>query len=119
MCQVERGGHVVVGLVAGIAEHHALVSGTLVVLFLTRHAAVYVVTLLMNGSQNTARVVVELVFGLAVANVLDGAAGHGLQINVGTGTHLAHDDHLAGGDERLHGAVRLAVVSKKLIEYGV
>ena len=34
MRKVERSGHVIVGLVAGIAEHHTLVAGSLLVFFL-------------------------------------------------------------------------------------
>ena len=52
--QVERNGHVVFGLVASVAEHHALVAGTLVVFLLTAHAAVDVGALLVDGAQYAA-----------------------------------------------------------------
>ena len=82
MGQVERGGHVVVGLVTGVAKHHALVAGALVFLALAAHTLVDVVALLMDGGENTARVSVELILGLGVANAVDGAARNGLQVNV-------------------------------------
>ena len=53
--QVERNGHVVFGLVAGVQpKHHALVAGTLVVFLLTAHAAVDVGALLVDGAQYAA-----------------------------------------------------------------
>ncbi len=119
VCQVERGGHIVLCLVAGIAEHHALVAGALQLLVFTRHTAVDVAALLVDGGEDAARVIVELIFGLGVADVLDGTAGHGLQVDVGARTHLAHDDHLSGGGKALDGAVRLVVVGQELVEQRV
>ena len=82
MGQVERGGHVVLSLVGGIAEHHALVAGTLVVLLLSGDATVDVVALLMNGGEHAARVTVELIVTLGVANLVDGLTRDGLQVDI-------------------------------------
>ena len=54
LCDVERYGHIVLGLVSGVAEHHALVAGTLLLLVGTRHTAVDIVRLLVDGCEHTA-----------------------------------------------------------------
>ena len=112
----ERYRHELRGLVGGIAEHHALVAGTLVVLFLALNALVYVAALLVDGCEHAARVAVELVFGLGVANAVDGLAGYRLQVDVLRGAHLAHNHHLAGCHHRLDGCVGVFVVGQKLVE---
>ena len=83
------------------------------------HSTVDVSTLLVNGRENATRVAVELVFRLGVADTLDGVAGNGLQVDIGFGMYLAHDDHLAGGDKGLDGAAGLLVVGEKLVEQRV
>ena len=54
LCEVERYGHVVLGLVGGVAEHHSLVAGALVLFLLAAHTTVDVVRLLVDGCKNTA-----------------------------------------------------------------
>ncbi len=114
--QVERCGHVVVGLVDGVAEHHTLVAGALVIGVFARDAAVDVGALLMDGGEDAAAVAVELILRLGVADAVDGVACDGLQVDVHRRAHLTHDDHLSGGVEGLDGAVRIGVVSKKLVK---
>ena len=82
VCEVERGRHVVLGLVYGIAEHHALVARALLIFLLARHATVYVVALLVYGGENAARIAVELIFRLGVANLVDGLARNCLQVDI-------------------------------------
>ena len=113
--QIEAHGHQVLRLVHRIAEHHALVAGSLCVLVVAVHAAVDVRTLLVNARQDAAGVAVELIFGLRVSDAFDRAARYGLQVDVGFRAHLAHDDHLSGGDEALDGAARLRVVGQELV----
>ena len=119
MRQVEGGGHVVVGLIGGVAKHHTLVAGALLFLFLAADALVDVAALLMDSREDATGVVVELIFGFAISDALDGFARHGLQVDVGVGVHLAHDHYLSGGDERLHGAVSLRVIGQELVEDGI
>ena len=119
MRQIERHRHQVLCLVAGIAEHHALVAGTLFVLIAIVHTTVDIVALLMDGGQYAARVAVELVLGLGVPYALDGVAGYGLQVDILAAAHFAHDDYLTRGDKRLAGHTGLLVVSQKLVEYRV
>lgn len=54
LCEVECYGHVVLGLVGGVTEHHSLVAGTLVFLLLLSNAAVDIFRLLVNGSKDAA-----------------------------------------------------------------
>ena len=80
--QVERGRHVVFGLVGGIAEHHALVAGPLVILLFAGDATVDVVALLVDSREHAARVAVELIVRLRVAYLVDGLARDGLQVDI-------------------------------------
>lgn len=54
MGQVEAYGHIAFRLVGGIAEHHALVAGTLLFLVAVIHAAIDVLALFVDGTQDTA-----------------------------------------------------------------
>ena len=119
MGQVERHRHQTLRLVGGIAEHHALVACTLILIVLTVNTTVDILALLVNGSQNTTRITVKLVFGLRIAYLLDGIAGNRLQVDINLTAHLAHDDHLSGSNKRLTGHAGMVVVSQKLVENGV
>ena len=54
VCKVKAQGNVVLRLVGGIAEHHTLISCSLLFRILTVHTAVDVIALLMYGAQHTA-----------------------------------------------------------------
>ena len=100
--QVEREGHVVGRLVAGVTEHHALVAGALLLdLALAVDTAVDVVALLVHGREDTARVGVKLVLAPGVAYLGNRAAGHVGQVHIVVAAHLARNHHLPGGDQRL------------------
>ena len=75
----------------------------------------------MNGAQNTARIAVELILGLGIADALDGVAGNGLEVDVYFAAHLTHDDNLSGCHKRFDGATGFVtvVVSQELVENGV
>ena len=117
--QVERNGHIVLRLVACVAEHHALVAGALVLNGAVVDAAVDVVALLVDGVQNAARVAVKLVFRLGIAYLFDSPARDGLQVDVLAAAHLARNDNLSGGNQCLHGYPRIGVVGQELVKYGV
>ena len=127
MGEVERYGHVVFGFVGGITEHHALVAGTLVffrclvgsLMVDAVDTTVDVVALLMDGTEDAAGVAVKLVFGLGVADILDGIAGDGLQVDVHIAVHLTHDDHLSGGYKTLTSHPGTLVVGEELVEDGI
>ena len=54
MSQVERHGHQIFCLIASIAKHHTLVASALLLVVAIVHAAVDIITLLVNGTENTA-----------------------------------------------------------------
>ena len=115
MGQMQRNGHVSVGFVRRVAEHHTLVASTLLFLVGAIDTAIDVGTLLVNGGENTAGIAVELVFRLRVADFVDGSAGHRLQVDVSLRTNFAHDDDLTRRHKRFHGATSVLVVGEKLV----
>ena len=122
--QVERGGHVVFRLVDGIAEHHALVAGTLLhtvgIAVAGFTFAVYatadVLALFVDGREDAAAGSVKLIFRPRVAYLVDGVACYGGQVDVGFRLHFAHDDYLSGSDKRFNGSACLRVIGEKLVE---
>ena len=80
--KVERNRHIVFGLVRGITEHHSLIAGALTLLVFTGNALVDIIALLVDGREHTARIAVELILRLRVANLVDGLARNGLQVDV-------------------------------------
>ena len=100
VCQVKRKGHVVLGLIGGIAEHHALVAGTLFHGVLALHAAVDVGALLVNGAQHAARVALEHVLALGITDFLDDLAGNELEVHIGFGFHFTCQYYLSGSHQR-------------------
>ena len=115
VCQVERHRHITLSLIGGIAEHHTLVTCSLLVLVGTVNTLIDVGTLLMDGCQDTAGITVKLVLRLGIANALDGVSGDGLQIDIHFTAHLTHDHYLSCGDKRLDGAAGLVVVCQELV----
>ena len=116
---MERNGHIVARFVGGITEHHALVAGALVFFVFTVDTTIDVATLLMNGREDSTGVAVELIFRFGITNLVDGAASHRLQVDIGIAGDFAHDNHLTRGDKRLDGTACMLVVSQELIEDGV
>ena len=113
-------GHVLLGVGAGVAEHHALVAGALLLGLLAGHAAVDVGALLVDGGDDAAGGGVEAVFGLVVADALDHAPRGGGDIDVGVlGVDLAAHDHQAGGAEGFTGDVGLRVLPEEFVENGI
>ncbi len=103
----DRQRHQLLGLVAGVAEHEALVAGAAGV-----HAHGDVRRLLVDRGHDRARLVVEAELGAGVADVLDGLT-HGLgEVDVGLGGDLAGDDGQAGGDQRLAGHPAVGILGE-------
>ena len=73
----------------------------------------------MDGRKDTAGVAVEHIFRLCIANIVDGTAGDGLQIDIRFGAHLTHDAHLPRRDKCLDGRAGLGVVGQELVEQRV
>ena len=119
VAQVQRKGHVVLRIPAGITEHHALVAGALLFLRCPFHAAVDVGRLFVEGTQHTAAGSVKHVIGLGVADAADGVTDRGLDVHVGFRLHFAHHHHHAGGTETLAGHLRFRILHQELIQDGV
>ena len=117
--QREGQGHEGVGLVVGIAEHHALVAGTLLLGIGAHHAAVDVGALLVDGGEDAAALGVKLILSLGVANAGDGAAHDGLQVGPGVGPYLAGHHHLTGGDKGFAGHLSLGILRQQRVEHSV
>ena len=113
-CQVVRHGHEGLGLVGGVAKHHALVAGADQVDRVGGGAGLGleglvdalgdIGRLLVDEAHNTAGIAVEAELGAVVANTADNATGDFLHVDVGLGADLAGDDDGAGGHEGLTGA---------------
>mgnify|MGYP003624095068 CR=1 FL=1 len=108
------------GLVGGIAEHDALVTGTqLLEGLLVVQTLGNVGRLLLNGNEDVARLVVEALVGRVVADVLDGIADDLLVVEVGLGGDLAKDHDHARLGGRLAGDLGERVLLEAGIEDGV
>ena len=103
--QVDGHGHQLGGLVAGIAEHHALVAGAdqvdlVLVAFLgfqgLADAHVDIRALAGNGREHAAGVAVEALFAAVVADLLDHLADQFVKVDEGVGGDLAQQHHEAG-----------------------
>ncbi len=126
--QVDGGGHQHIRLVAGVAEHHALVAGAdeigrvgaaLLVLIGLVDAHGDVGGLLVDGGHHRAGAVVEAVGRIGVADALHRAADDGGNIGVVLGGDLAHHGDNTGGGEGLAGHVGGGVVGQNVVQDGV
>ena len=117
--QVKRQRHVRLGLVAGIAEHHALVARTLFLGICALHATVDVAALLVQRTEHATGRAVKHQLAAVIANLVDDIASRLHQVDVCLTFHLAGDNHLAGSDKRLAGNLRLRVVGEELVQDGV
>ncbi len=128
---VDRQRHEHVGLVARVAEHHALVAGALLVelvlftggtgpdLFGVVDALGDVGRLLVERHHHTAGVAVEAERFVVVADPVDGGSHHTGDVHVGLGGDLARNDGQAGGDEGLAGDPAHRVLLEQGIEDGI
>ena len=118
--EIERQRKIVLGVAAGIAEHHSLVAGPLLVRVLPDHTAVDVVALLVDCRKHSAGRAVEHVFALVVADAVDDTAYRLLDVHIGIlGAHFAADYHQSGGAESLTGHLGLFILTEELVEDGV
>ncbi len=118
---VDGGRHQDRRLVAGVAEHQALVAGTLVevVVLGLVHALGDVRALAVIADLHRAALVVDAVLGVVVADALDGVA-HDLDVvDVGGRGDLARQQHQSGGAEGFRGDPRFGILRKQGIQDGV
>ena len=122
--------HQLLGLVAGVAEHHPLVAGAgdvelvlvggVVARLICRVDALGDVGgLFVDRVDDRTGVAVEAVAGVVVADLAHGLAGDVLDVDVGVGGDLPGDDDQAGVDERLAGDAPVGVVCEHGVEHPV
>ncbi len=131
MGQGDRERHQFRRLVAGKADHHALVARAdrfevvIQAFVFAAHldgavnALLDVRGLLVNGDGYAAGLVVESVAGVYVTGVPDCVADDGGDVHIGIGGNLTHDDDEAGGGADLAGDARPGVVGDDGIEHRV
>jgi hypothetical protein len=115
----DRRGHQHLGFICGIAEHQALVAGTLLVIGSVIHTLGNVGRLLADGVEHGAGLAVEALVGMVIADVADDLAGQLFNVDIGFGGHFAGDHNHAGLDQRLAGHPRLGVLAQNRIEHAV
>ena len=116
----KRERHILLGILAGISEHHALVSGALAVLAFPDHAPVDVTALLVYGREDSAGIAVEHVLGLVVAYPVHHAAYGLLDVDICVvAVDFTSDHHKTGGAEGLAGYLRLRILTEELVEHCV
>ena len=114
--QRERQRHEFGRLVAGIAEHHALVAGALFLFFLAAHALVYVATLAVDGGEHGTGFRLKLVLTFGVTDFLDDIADGLLYVDPTVAGHLAANYSQTGSHQRLAGHMTLRVTAEKFIQ---
>jgi hypothetical protein len=121
----DREGHQLLGLGAGVAEHHPLVARAdlvdrvvVAVLHLVGgvHALRDVRRLLVERDDDAARVRVEAVLGPVVADLLDLRPDDARDVHVRLRRDLARDDDQAGRDEGLAGDAPVRIVGEDVVE---
>src|SRR5262249_55699223 len=110
--RVDGEGHVLLGLVAGEAEHHALVAGSLLLeqALALGDALGDVRRLLLDRDDHRAAVAVEAALGARVADVADDTLGELAELRLALTGDLASYPHPAGLDERLAGDAAVRVL---------
>ena len=115
----DRRRHQARRLVAGIAEHQALVAGALFFGVAAVDAHRDVGRLLADDVQHAAGAAVEADVRRGVADVGDDAADEVLEVDPGLRRDFAGDDRDAGLDQRFAGDARALVLRKHGVEHRV
>ena len=118
---VDRRRHQLGRLVAGVAEHQALVAGTGVEMVVAGlvDALGDVVGLLVVADHDGTALVVDAVVGVVVADALDGVARDLDVVDVRVGRDLAGQHHEAGVAQRLGGDARARILREDRVQDGV
>ena len=119
VCVGDRRWHQYAGLVAGVAEHQALIPGALFLVFRRIDALRDVARLLADRIQHGAGAAVETERGTVIADIDDDLPDQVLELHIGAGGYLAGDYRHAGLDQCLHGNTRVRVILDDRIEYGI
>ena len=108
--------HQLGSLVAGIAEHHALVARALLLGFGTAHALIDVSALPVDGGKHPARVGLEHILALGVANAADDIAHGVLYLDIAVARHFTAHHHKTCGDQCLARHMAVGVATKELVQ---
>ena len=127
MRQRNRQGHQLRGLIAGVAEHHALIAGAVIQLGLAGflglqrlvHAQSDIAGLLVDVGNNTAGIAVKAVLGAVITDIPDNFPGDLGNIHVAAGGDLAHDVYQAGGSGGLAGHASVGVLGQNGVQHRV
>ena len=117
--QHDRQRHPLPGFVGGVAEHHALVAGALLLLRAAVHAHGDVGRLPVDRGQHRAGPAVEAVTSVGVPDGLDRLADEVGDVHVGVGGDLAGHDRHAGRDQRFARHPARRIVGEDRVEHGV
>ena len=106
---------------AGVAEHHALVAGALLLVesLAFRHALADVLALLAEGHEDAAGVGVETHRGIGVPDVVNHAAGDGFVVELRRGRDLAGERDKTGFRQGLAGDAAGGVPLEDRVQDGV
>ena len=110
----DRERHQLRRLAAGEAEHQSLIAGAAGV-----DALRDVGRLRVDRRDHRARLAVEAVLGAGVADVFDGVADDGGEVDVRLCGDLAGDHRQTGGNERLAGHASDRILGKHRVENGI
>ncbi len=114
-------------LVAGVAEHHALIAGAVVQLVVAGllgfqglvHAQRDIAGLLIDVGDDGAGVAVKAIGGVVVADVTDHLAGDLGNIHIAGGGDLAHNVDKARGSGGLAGHAAIGILLENGVQNGV
>ena len=120
-------GHQLRRLVAGVAEHHALIAGAVVQLVVAGllgfqrlvHAQRDIAGLLVDVGDNGAGVAVKAIGGVVVADIADHLAGNLGNVHIAGGGDLAHNVDKARGSGGLAGHAAIGILLEDGVQNGV
>ena len=115
---VDRRRHQFGGLIAGVAKHQALVTGTGVQMIVRGMVDPLgnVIALFVVGDQYGATFVVDAVVGVVIANAFEGIARHLDVVDMGVGGDFTGQHHQAGVAQGLGGNAGFGVLREDCVE---
>ncbi len=119
MRQIQRQRHEILRFTARITEHHALVTGALILGIGPFNSLVDVFGLLVNRAQYTTRLRLEHVIAFGIADSADYLPSDGLYIEVRTALDLARQNDLACRNKCFTRHFRSGVKGQKLINQSI
>ena len=127
VCDRDGQRHQLRRLVAGVAEHHALVAGAVIQLALALglglvalvHAQRDIAGLLVDVGDDGAGIAVEAVLGAVVADVQHHLTGDLGNVHIAAGGDLTHNVDEAGGGAGLAGHAAIGVLLKNRVQHRV